>query len=118
MDNESMDISKIIETVKIISDNMPKNSDNSNTNKDMDMAKMLEIISLLNRALPKKDSETQSPLPLVAKEEPLPTLYFEQELNTPAIKTIKSALPYLDQKYQKSISIAIRLVEIQMILGK
>lgn len=113
------DISNIIEAVKIISDKFPKSQENTaDGSKDLDIGKMLEIVGLLSSTFSQRDNEHESkPAPLVPKEE-TQVLFFEEDLNTPALNTIKHALPYLDQRYQKSLSIVIRLVEIHMILSK
>lgn len=41
--------------------------------------------------------------------------YFDDEINTPALKTIKAIVPYIDSKYQKKIAIMIKIFEIQML---
>ena len=42
--------------------------------------------------------------------------YYDDDINTPALKTIKAIVAYMDYKYQRQIGIIIKLVEIQMLM--
>lgn len=42
--------------------------------------------------------------------------YYDDEINTTAMKTIKALVPYLNYEYQKQIGIAIKFIEIQMLM--
>ena len=42
--------------------------------------------------------------------------YYDDDINTPLLKTIKAIVPYLDYKYQKQFGIVIKFIEIQMLL--
>jgi|GEM_PF-1835644 len=88
------------------------------------MLKMMEIASLLSNTISKRSSlelsnqTTEISKNFSGEEFTRHVSYFEEDINTPAIKTIKSALPYLDYKYQRNIGVAVKLIEIQRILDK
>lgn len=43
--------------------------------------------------------------------------FTEPKEGTPAINTIKAAIPYLDTKYQKNIGIMVKLIEIDRLIN-
>jgi hypothetical protein len=43
---------------------------------------------------------------------------FDRELQSPAIRSIKAAIPYLSYDYQRSIGIAVKLMELDLLLNK
>lgn len=97
-----------------------------NETEDMDgmenMLQMIKMVSLISNTM-KPNLEISNQTTEISKnfsgEEFIKHVsYFEEDVNTPAIKTIKSALPYLDYKYQRNIGVALKLIEIQRILDK
>lgn len=42
---------------------------------------------------------------------------FDMQFETPAIKTIKAAIPYVDVKYQRELGVMVKLIEIDKLLG-
>ncbi len=42
---------------------------------------------------------------------------FEHKNTTPAINSIKAAIPYLDTKYQKNLGIMVKIIEIDRLLN-
>ena len=44
-------------------------------------------------------------------------LTFDDELQSPAIRSIKAAIPYLDCKYQKNMGIAVKLMELDRLIN-
>lgn len=41
--------------------------------------------------------------------------YYDDQINTPAMKTIKAIIPYIDFEHQKQFAIMIKIIEIQML---
>lgn len=124
--NGEIDMLKVLEQAMALSktfqnDNKESTQQKTDDNNMEGMLKMAEMFSLINKVTSKQETHKKQ------KEDTKNTLYtemfneetyFETDINTPAIKTIKSALPYLDYKYQKNIGVAIKLIEIQRILDK
>lgn len=51
---------------------------------------------------------------------PIPALTlcdFDKELQSPAIRSIKAAIPYLDYKYQKNMGIIVKLMEMDRLVN-
>ncbi|MCD7854476.1 MAG: hypothetical protein LUG66_02540 [Clostridiales bacterium] len=42
---------------------------------------------------------------------------FDKELDTPAIKTIKAAIPYIDRRYRRELGVMVKLIEIDRLLN-
>lgn len=42
---------------------------------------------------------------------------FDKELQSPAIRSIKAAIPYLDYKYQKNMGIIVKLMEMDRLVN-
>lgn len=42
---------------------------------------------------------------------------FDRELQSPAIRSIKAAIPYLDRRYQKNMGIIVKLMEMDILLN-
>lgn len=42
---------------------------------------------------------------------------FDRELQSPAIRSIKAAIPYLDYKYQKNMGIIVKLMEMDRLIN-
>ena len=42
---------------------------------------------------------------------------FDDEFQSPAIRSIKAAIPYLDCKYQKNMGIAVKLMELDRLIN-
>ena len=117
---QAMELSKVLNGGQEKSSN--EDSINSENNSSMEsMLKIMEIVSLIGNTMSKSESAQESeevPSVFLGEEFSKNVAYFEDDINTPAIKTIKSALPYLDYKYQKNIGVAVKLIEIQRILDK
>jgi isopenicillin N synthase-like dioxygenase len=117
---ENLDIANILEKAMTLSklfeapqeekeeqeENIQKKEDNSLINIE-NMAHMLKMFKMVSNIQEQ-----------IKEEQAKSTLYPEGDLNTPAIITIKSALPYLDYRYQMCISLAIKLIEIHSIMEK
>lgn len=118
---QAMELSKVLKGSDEASGEKKSGSDEDN---DMEsMLKMMEIVSLLSNTMSKPEVELDEQRKEVSNEFlggefNKHMAYFENDINTPAIKTIKSALPYLDYKYQRNIGVAVKLIEIQRILDK
>lgn len=117
---QAMELSKAFES----GSKKPVNENNNSSSIDMDnMMKIVEMVKLMNTVAPaqepKKEKEKEKPTKEFFNEDfNSQVTNFEDDINTPAINTIKSALPYLDYKYQKSIGLAVKFIEIQRILSK
>lgn len=112
---QAMELSKAFE-----GNNKEADDKDSNTNMDS-MMKMVQMFKLMNTVSPKqkhKNEEERDNKEFLYEDFNKHVTYFEDDINIPAINTIKSALPYLDYKYQKNIGIAVKFIEIQRILDK
>lgn len=43
---------------------------------------------------------------------------FDEDLQTPTIRTIKAAIPYLDFKYQRNMGVLVKLIEMDRLIHK
>lgn len=112
---------------------MSEDNNIENSNNEMDfgqMEKMMNMVKMvksfadsgmLNSLLPQQENKKESAenLTVAVKEEPkVYSVPFDDELQTPTIKTIKAAIPYLDFKYQRNIGIIVKLIEMDRLFKK
>ncbi|MCD8238000.1 MAG: hypothetical protein LUC92_01495 [Clostridiales bacterium] len=53
----------------------------------------------------------------INRETVLSACDFDKELDTPAIKTIKAAIPYIDRRYRRELGVMVKLIEIDRLLN-
>jgi len=91
------------------------------------MMKMFKIIRMMNgnndNTIEKKDNnkEIKEEIKKEKKEDDHIGNYiipFDEEIQTPAIKTIKAAIPYLEYKYQKNMGIMVKIIELDNLIKK
>lgn len=140
----SFDMLKMFQKAKDMSDimNLSKNTSND-TNEDnlqkqsetIDFEKMMktmEMAKILNSYMnvdKKKDTgephteQTEPPhynnyksVSGLSLERKFTPEYLENNIESPALKTMKAALPYIEFKYRRNLSIFIKIIEIQRLL--
>lgn len=80
--------------------------DNFDIEKIMNVVKTIQAVSS-----PIEDVKTENENKKVTNND------FEQKNTTPAINSIKAAIPYLDTKYQKNLGVMIKIIEIERLLN-
>lgn len=80
------------------------------------IGKIVQTAKLLGGLMQSGNSEPQSESKPEVKEEK-PPLTFDEELQSPAIRSIKAAIPYLDYKYQKNMGIVVKLMELDRLIN-
>ncbi len=75
-----------------------------------DNAQMVNQMMDMYKALRSFQSDITKPTESVSET------VFDDEINTPAIKSIKAAIPYLEPRYQKNVGLMIKLIEIQRLI--
>lgn len=126
----------MMEQAKTLSKLFNDNDDNNNQNekkedsgeqfeKMIKMAQMMQVISEIgdNNETDKKDNEKPYKEKVVVsenpkKEEKYYVQPFDNDLQTPAIRTIKAAIPHLEYKYQKNMGILVKVIELDNLLKK
>ncbi len=88
-------------------DNMP---DIEQIGKIVQTAKLLGGLMQSGNEQPQSEGETE-----VTEEKN--SLAFDEELQSPAIRSIKAAIPYLDYKYQKNMGIVVKLMELDRLIN-
>lgn len=80
---------------------------------NFDIEKIMNVVKTIQAAasVPEKSEKAQNEGSQEIKES------FEQNNTTPAINSIKAAIPYLDIKYQKNLGIIVKLIEIERLLN-
>ena len=78
--------------------------------------KAIEMARLFNMMNDAEQAEPEAPPPQYNEEQARPAASVEALTDTPELRGIKAALPYLDERYQRNISIFIKLVEMQRLL--
>jgi hypothetical protein len=100
---------------------------------DTDMEQLGKIINAVKTAKMLGDmmqTEDSSPLPSqsssqsqspasepAAKPDEVGLCAFDKELQSPAIRSIKAAIPYLDSKYQRNMGIMVKLMEMDRLIN-
>ncbi len=92
-------VNKMLEVKKALDNNSGKDN-------------IVQMLDLLNKSNLRAKSETKE------IEEKLPKKDILEEINTPSIKTIKSCIPYLEEKYQKNVALFIKVIELQTLMDK
>lgn len=133
-----LDMIKMVEQAKALSElfnqgNEEKDDkENNNENKKdensdeqfkkmIKMAQMMKVISEINNENNiEKESQKQEKKDeiVVAKKEKYYMQPFDNDLQTPAIRTIKAAIPHLEYKYQKNMGILVKVIELDNLLKK
>lgn len=80
--------------------------DNFDIEKIMNVVKTIQAVSS-----PIEDVNTENENKKVINDD------FEHKNTTPAINSIKAAIPYLDTKYQKNLGVMIKIIEIERLLN-
>ncbi len=88
-------------------DNMP---DIEQIGKIVQTAKLLGGLMQSGNEQPQSEGETEV-------TEGKNSLAFDEELQSPAIRSIKAAIPYLDYKYQKNMGIVVKLMELDRLIN-
>jgi len=117
---KEMDMAKIIEQAADLSkifnqaqdNNEKENKEAENNEQGQEdgfarMAAMMEIMQLM-RSMQQEPEKQPS-----GKHE---AQYYDDSVLTPTIRSIKSAIPYLEHRYQRPLGITIKLIEIQRLL--
>lgn len=69
---------------------------------------MIELLKEKNRNVKSNTKELERNLPI----------NFIDDINSPAIKTIKSCIPYLEEKHQRNVALFIKIIELQTLMDK
>ncbi len=115
-----MDITQMLEKAKTISEAVDsvqaenKSEDLNNFDQTMRIVKLVKIMSEINKLNKEFEPENKNIAALEEKKETAQEV--EQDLQTPAIRTIKAAIPYLDFEYQKNIGIMIKIIELDNLI--
>lgn len=88
-------------------DNMP---DIEQIGKIVQTAKLLGGLMQSGNEQPQSEGETEV-------TDGKNSLAFDEELQSPAIRSIKAAIPYLDYKYQKNMGIVVKLMELDRLIN-
>lgn len=100
--------------------------DHGNTDPFKRAMDMMQFFNMMNQTGPKTDTPASQKTPGTSADDAKPrhsrakpsptTAYFDDSIHTPALKSIKSAIPYLEYKYQKNLGIWVKLVELQKLM--
>jgi len=85
------------------------------------MMKMFKIIKMMNGSNDNTIEKKENIKKEEKKEDSHVNNYiipFDEEIQTPAIKTIKAAIPYLEYKYQKNMGIMVKIIELDNLIKK
>lgn len=96
-------------------ENMP---DMEQLGKIINAVKTAQMIGDMFQEQPKENNEAIKSEP-VALEEPkdVNMQTFDREFQSPAIRSIKAAIPYLDYPYQKNMGIIVKLMEMDRLIN-
>ncbi|MBR1736715.1 MAG: hypothetical protein IJ736_06820 [Firmicutes bacterium] len=100
-------------------DSIINNSSLSQIEKAAGLIQMIKILSENNE--PQNEEKEESSKIEIKESEPKQRHYiqeFDEELQTPALKTIKAAIPYLDFEYQKNLGMFVKIMEINSLMRK
>lgn len=97
-------------------DNVTSNTDAFNIDKLKQAYDMAQLFKALNES-----NKPEKPLASEKKDNTADTRdtrssnnnFYDNEIITPELKAVKSAIPHLELKYQKSLGILVKLIEIQ-----
>lgn len=106
-----MEISDMIEKAKMLSTAMGNSAESVNEEQMEQFAKMANIIKFMNESSQNNQSTEEE------KENTAPKRLFD-EIENPAIRAIKSAIPYLDFEYQKNLGVMIKIIELDNLIKK
>lgn len=137
---DAFDMFEMLQKIKELSDffnlNHTANPESQNPSEMPDMEKMfkiMEMVKTLNAYAHSGRSPGQGPHPFddikpgqvsaAGLHRPHPAApesdafeQFERTLDSPALKSMKAALPYIEFKYRRQLGVFIKLVEIQKLL--
>ena len=81
-------------------------------------AKMLGEVMQDNRTVNKEPvTEVKEDPKAESTESEITLCAFDKELQSPAIRSIKAAIPYLDYKYQRNMGIIVKLMEMDRLIN-
>ena len=80
------------------------------------IGKIVQTAKLLGGLMQSGNEQPQSERKMEVTEEKN-SLVFDEELQSPAIRSIKAAIPYLDYKYQKNMGIVVKLMELDRLIN-
>lgn len=73
---------------------------------------ILQMIELLKEKNKNVRSDTKE------MEKKVPDTNFIDDVSPPAIRTIKSCIPYLEEKYQRNVALIVKFIELQTLMDK
>lgn len=117
---EETDMLKIFEQAAAMSKMMNPDSESAKAQGEWleKMTAMIEVVKLMKAMQPPQAlSKVRAPFEVKAprQEQPDPDFY-DAPIHTPALRTIKAAIPHLDYRYQKNLGVMVKLIEIQRLL--
>lgn len=114
MDMEMVDmLEKAKELSKVMNNENQLENDEKKDNQFENMIKMMKMFKAVS-ALNNLDKEDES------KKEEINNYVqpFDEQFQTPAIKTIKAAIPYLEFPYQKNMGILVKIIELDSLMKR
>lgn len=76
---------------------------------DLSLERLAGLAKIINGL--KAAEQTKEPVKKREKES------YDLRLDTPALKTIKAAIPYIDRRYRRELGIMVKLIEIDRLLN-
>lgn len=120
-----MELSQMLEKAKLISEAMNENTEEKNKepalNTDnfeqaLKIVKLMKVMGEINKINQEINQEGNNKKEEISVLEDKKIVDFEQDMQTPAIRTIKAAIPYLDFEYQKNIGIMVKVIELDNLI--
>lgn len=123
-----MDISQILERAKAISndegDEIKTGENDNDFGAIVQAVRLVKILNEINKV--NKNNENDMSVS-DKKQEPdikeeineggqVSKIELEKDMQTPAIRTIKAAIPYLDYEYQRNIGIMVKIIELDNLI--
>lgn len=87
------------------------NTGESTNDQNLNMLKMWSMMQKINEM-----KETKESKPRESQEQTPQIQYYDDPIHTPAMRSIKSAVVYLEPEYQKQMGIFIKLLELKKLL--
>ncbi len=140
MSDNNQDIFKMFEQAMAMSNLLNSNSSNQTQNNNDNMQKMKQLMEMMqffntqtpnennktpqqkNTHQPKNEHNTENIKDSQKHQKPnemntqIRPIFYDEEILTPELKSIKAAIPYLDIRYQKTIGVLIKFIEIQKLM--
>lgn len=104
MESEStQDMFQAFAKAREIFEAMGLNDENAGTKEKISqMLQMMELMKNLSKTTEKTTEKTYK--------------YYDEPIHTPAMRSIKSAIPYLEPEYQRSMGIFMKFIELKKLL--